>query len=104
MELKKPNQRFHLTAIAQYSTYVISVPANYVRARLSDYYTQLRQQVLPLSPTGAFAFDAIAGKCLFQSQDYHNLNLLNEKFKVFSPHGFDMGNTGLIDSLEELPL
>ena len=33
-------------------------------------------------------------KTLFQLYEYHKLNLLNEKFKVISPHEFDMGNTG----------
>ena len=36
-------------------------------------------------------------KSLFQSYEYHNLNLLNEKFKVISPHGFDMGNIGFME-------
>ena len=36
-----------------------------------------------------------------QLYKYHNLNLLNEKFKVISPHGFDMGNTGYIVQIHE---
>ena len=38
----------------------------------------------------------LSKKTLFQLCEYHKLNLLNEKFKVISPHEFDMGNIGLI--------
>ena len=35
---------------------------------------------------------------MFQLYKYHKLNLLEEYYEVISPHGFDMGNTGLMDS------
>ncbi len=47
-----------------------------------------------------YILDSFTGKTLFQLNKYYNLNLLNELFGVIIPHGFDMGNIGLIDTAE----